>query len=141
MKTKTFKSGQQIHCEGEVNGGIYIVQSGKVRLSKTKGSDLIEIDELQKGDFLGLSAYCDNKNETSTATAIADTTLLEIPKEAVSGLKFETKSNVVLKMLQFLSSKLHVQNEKIRKLQYFDKLHFDQYQNTEISLYHLKDMF
>jgi hypothetical protein len=140
MKSKTYKNSQLIFTEGDVNTGINLIQSGRVMLTKTKGSDLVEIDELTKGDFLGLSAFCDNKNENTTATAVGNVTLLEVSKEPLVSIKVNRKLNIILKMLQFLSAKLHAQNEKIKRLQYFNKLHYDKYQKNEISLYHLKDI-
>ena len=140
MTSKTYKNGQLILSEGDVNTGIHLVQSGRIMLTKIKGSDLVEIDELAQGDFLGLSAFCDNKNENTTATAVGSVTLLEVSKEPLDSIKVNRKLNIILKMLQFLSNKLHVQNEKIKRLQYFNKLHFDKYQKNEISLYHLKDI-
>jgi len=140
MGIKTFKHGQQILREGDVNSGVYIIQSGRVLLCKIKGSDLVEIDELSKGDFLGLSAYYDKKSENTTASAIGNVSLLEVQKELLEQFRTSKKTAIFLKMLQFLSSKIHSQNEKIKKLQFFNKLHFDQFKKDEISLYHLKDI-
>lgn len=140
MGNKSFKNGQQIISEGETNSGLYVIQSGRVLLSKTKGSDLVEIDELSKGDFLGLAAFCDNKLENTSATAIGDVSLIEVQKDNINKFKNDTRHNFFYKVIKFLASKLHSQNEKIKKLQYFNKLHFDKYNKDEMSLYHLKDI-
>jgi len=78
---RTFKSGEILIRQGEIGTSMFIIVSGRVRLSMSKadgGEEIVNI--LQQGDHFGELSLLIGGRRAATATAVMDTTVLEIAK-------------------------------------------------------------
>ncbi len=78
---RTFKSGEILIRQGEIGTSMFIIVSGRVRLSISKidgGEEIVNI--LQQGDHFGELSLLIGGRRAATATAVMDTTVLEISK-------------------------------------------------------------
>jgi CRP/FNR family cyclic AMP-dependent transcriptional regulator len=66
---ETFQDGQIIFKEGSNGDWIYVVEEGKVEISKNVGGQNIVIETLQESDIFGEISYIDKTPRSATATA------------------------------------------------------------------------
>ncbi len=79
--SRTYHPNEMIFCENEPGHDLFIVQRGRVKISKyINGNDLI-LNIMKPGDVFGEMALLDNKPRSASATAIEETELLAINKQ------------------------------------------------------------
>ena len=80
-----FRKGDKIYLQGSPADAIYLIQSGKVKMTvvSTGGKEAV-IGMLAARNFLGEGALVGQTIRVSTATAIAPTTLFRIEKKAMA---------------------------------------------------------
>jgi CRP/FNR family cyclic AMP-dependent transcriptional regulator len=66
---ETFQDGQIIFEEGSNGDWIYVVEEGKVEISKNVGGRKIVVEILKEDDVFGEIAYIDKTPRSATATA------------------------------------------------------------------------
>ena len=71
----TFKTGEIIFREGAVPTALYIIRTGRVRISRGNAV----LDELGANAFFGEMALIDQAPRCATATALEDTECVEVP--------------------------------------------------------------
>ena len=79
----TYRHGEVIFREGDMDNSIYIVQTGKVRLHKTISSgEEVEVALLGPGEAFGIASLADDKilPRYATATAEGRTSILQIDR-------------------------------------------------------------
>lgn len=75
-----FKKGEVIFKEGNYSRGLFCVNSGKIKLSKTGASGKEQIIRFAKtGDVMGYNAMLSKKPLSSTAVALEDASICFIP--------------------------------------------------------------
>ena len=75
LPTVEFKAGDNLITEGETNHSVYILQTGKVKVSVRK-QDLCEIET--KGSIFGETSILLASTTTATVTAVSDCSFLVI---------------------------------------------------------------
>lgn len=78
--------GTVIFHEGQAGDRAYIVDSGEVAVSTRINDQEIQFALAKRGDIVGEMALIDDGVRTATATALADTELIVIPKEYIQRL-------------------------------------------------------
>src|SRR5512147_2106713 len=81
--TKSYSPGSVIFREGEEGEEMYIIQKGKVRVSKDFSGKPHVVSILEKGDFFGEMAIVDRIRRTATVTAIDSVELLAFDREGL----------------------------------------------------------
>ena len=77
-----YQEGQLIYCEGNTPLGIYVVNSGKVKITKRSHEGKEQIIQIAgKGNMLDFKSLMLETRYTTTAMALEDTTLYFIPKQ------------------------------------------------------------
>ncbi|PTN12956.1 patatin-like phospholipase family protein [Nitrosomonas aestuarii] len=78
---RTFKSGEKLIQQGEIGKSMFIILYGRVRMSirREDGNEQV-VNILQQGDHFGELSLLIGGCRAATATAIMDTTVLEISK-------------------------------------------------------------
>lgn len=79
----TYRHGEVIFAEGDMDNALYIVQTGKVRLVTTLATGKeIEIASVGPGEAFGIAALADDKimPRYATATAEGRTSILQIDR-------------------------------------------------------------
>jgi diguanylate cyclase len=80
----TFQADEYIFKNGDSGQSAYIIESGKVEVLLDTGGHEIVIASLGKGDILGETALIDRLPRSSSARAIVDTEVIEIPLDYFS---------------------------------------------------------
>src|SRR4030081_225162 len=78
-----FKAGETIFNEHDLGDGLYVVETGSVRIW-VMDEDVTEVTlaELKPGDFFGELAVLDRGERSSSATALTDTHLHKLSSDA-----------------------------------------------------------
>lgn len=75
LKEKTFKHGEKIVEEGRAGDALYVIWSGRVRISRRFDNESFVLTELGPHDFFGEMSLIDDFPTSATVDAIQDTTL------------------------------------------------------------------
>jgi CRP/FNR family transcriptional regulator, cyclic AMP receptor protein len=71
LHTRSYKEGEVIFVEGDIGRALFILESGKVDLSKKDGQGKIrKIFTLEPGDFFGEMALLEQRPRTATAVSL-----------------------------------------------------------------------
>lgn len=82
-RTRRYSAGSTIFSQGDVDGGLYCVLSGKVRISASAaGGREVFFNVLEEGDAFGEIAVIDGNERTASATAVDDCTLTVFTRES-----------------------------------------------------------
>jgi CRP-like cAMP-binding protein len=112
---RTYNPGDVICREGEMGSEMFIIQSGKVRISK-KSKDLEKtLVILEGGDFFGEMAVIDKQVRSATATAVEETKLIALNEE-VFEQQMQNNARIVKKILKNMSARIRDANKQIENL-------------------------
>jgi CRP/FNR family transcriptional regulator, cyclic AMP receptor protein len=81
LKEQKFKHGQTILKEGRPGDALYIIWSGRVRVSRKFDKESFILTELGPRDFFGEMSLIDDFPTSATVDAIEDTTLFKMNRE------------------------------------------------------------
>jgi CRP/FNR family cyclic AMP-dependent transcriptional regulator len=77
-------SGRAIYAQGDAADALFVIQSGKVKLSvKSKAGKEAVLDILSDDDLVGKDAIADQSSRTASATAITECSLLRIERRVM----------------------------------------------------------
>lgn len=100
----TYKKGQTIFFEGNPPFGLYCINSGKIKITKTGPDGKESIVRIaSSGDMLGHRSLFSQENYTATATVIEDSAICFIDKKFIYQL-IEKEPSVALNVIQKLST-------------------------------------
>jgi CRP-like cAMP-binding protein len=99
---KHYSDGETIFKEGDKGDVMYVIQSGKVKISKNSSSADIKMVTLQPGDIFGEMALFDKLPRSASATAEGDTRILSIDKKKLFSTIWKDPT-VVLKVIETMS--------------------------------------
>jgi CRP-like cAMP-binding protein len=112
---RVYANGEVIFKESERGESMYVIQSGKVKISKHSQSGEIMLATLESGNMFGEMALFDKMPRSATATALGEARVLSIDKKKL----FTTISHdptIVFKMLETMSRRIRKLNENIAGL-------------------------
>lgn len=101
-----FKQGKIIFCEYEPGENFYLIQSGKVRVTKVVDGKEKTLDIFTSGDMFGEMALLENAPRTATAIAEEETKLLRFNKESFNTL-LSTNQQIAIKLLRVLAKRIY----------------------------------
>lgn len=80
----SFPAGRAIYAQGDAADALFVIQTGKVKLSaKSKAGKEATLDILSDDDFVGKDALAGQSSRTASATAMTDCSLLRIEKKVM----------------------------------------------------------
>ena len=112
---KHYANGEIIFQEGEKGDVMYVIQSGKVKISKNSSSGDITMVTLQSGDIFGEMALFDKLPRSASATAEGDTRILSIDKKKLFSTIWKDPT-VVLKVIETMSGTIRRLSEDFAEL-------------------------
>ncbi|MBU8913008.1 MAG: Crp/Fnr family transcriptional regulator [Spirochaetales bacterium] len=110
---QTIGAGKAIFHEGESGDRMFIIQSGRVRISKMIDGREHELATLDKGDFFGEMAIVSRIDRTATATAVNATQLLAFDRQGFIGM-IEKNAKIALNVIDKLCRRLENANSQIQ---------------------------
>ena len=113
--SRTYAPGAVICREGEDGVEMYIIQKGKVRVSKRFAGKTHVISILEKGDFFGEMAIVNRTQRTATVTAVDDVELLVFDREGLQNM-IARNVRIALTIIDKLCRRLQAAHLKIQHL-------------------------
>lgn len=102
--------------EGDPSDAMYVIKSGRIAITKAKGSGEIVLAELKPGEMLGEMAFFDNKPRSAGAKAINDAEVIALPFTALHA-QFKTFPEWLKAMVKTVNSHLRDANTRIKNLE------------------------
>jgi len=110
-----FEPGRTIFKEGETGDTMYVIQKGRVKITK-KVTDVDKIlMVLGKGDFFGEMALIRQTPRTATASAVDDCELLTFNRNGFLSM-ISKNSNIAMNIIETLCLRLEKADNQIRDL-------------------------
>jgi CRP-like cAMP-binding protein len=113
--SRTYPPGASICREGEEGDEMYIIQKGKVRVSKRFAGKTHVVSVLEKGDFFGEMAIVSRIQRTATVTAIDAVELLVFDREGLQNM-IARNARIALTIIDKLCRRLQNAHLKIQHL-------------------------
>jgi CRP-like cAMP-binding protein len=112
---KEFPQGTVLFRDGEPGKEMYVVQQGKVHVSKKVGEVEKILATLGPGEFLGEMSILNNKLRSATATCATDCKLLVIDAKTFEAM-IRGNAEVAIRMIKKLADRLAETNEQVENL-------------------------
>ncbi len=111
------KQGEFLFKEGQDSDACYVVKSGKIGITKDKGSSVIELAQLGPGQMFGEMAFFDNKPRSAGARAATpEVTVIALPFQALNA-QFKNFPEWLKAMVKTVNDHLRDANKKIKTLE------------------------
>lgn len=112
---RTFAAGEKIFAEGEIGAEMFIIQTGRVRISKRSQDVEKTLVVLEDGDFFGEMAVIDKGPRSATATAVDEVKCIVLNEELFEQ-QMQNNARIVKKILKNMSARLRDANKQIENL-------------------------
>lgn len=114
VETKTFAARQRIYKMGDRARGAYIVVSGSVQVSTVdEDHQEVIVDEPGPGEFFGFASMMDETPHQTSATALQETTCIEIDRHDITVL-LQRKPMAGMDLLTVLGRQFHAAQKLVR---------------------------
>ena len=109
---RTYNDGDMIVREGERSREMFVIQSGRVEISKQVGEQELRLAVLERGDFFGEMSLLENLPRDANARALGETQLLVI---SAGGLlvRLRRDPTFAFEMLHRLSGRVRSLNARV----------------------------
>ena len=112
---QVIESGRVVFKEGESGDTMYIIQKGRIKITKKVDSVEKILMVLGKGDFFGEMALIRNTPRTATATAVDTCELLTFNRDGFLSM-ISKNSNIAMNIIEKLCTRLEKADNLIRDL-------------------------
>jgi len=112
---KVYASGEIIFNEGSIGEVMYVIQSGKVKITKRTDSGEVTIATLGEGEIFGEMAVFDRLPRSATAIALGDARVLSVDKKKLF-TTINRDPTLVFKMLESMSQRIRRLDGELAKL-------------------------
>ncbi len=102
--------------EGDESDAMYVIKSGRIAITKSKGSGEIILAEKTGGEMLGEMAFFDNKPRSAGAKAMGDTEVISLPFASLHA-QFKTFPEWLKAMVKTINGQLRDANTRIKNLE------------------------
>jgi CRP-like cAMP-binding protein len=116
---KEFAQGTVLFREGEPGKEMYVVQQGRVTVSKRVGGVEKILASLGPGEFLGEMSILNNRPRSATATCAEAARLLVIDAKTFEAM-VRSSAEIAIRMIKKLSDRLAAADEQIENLLFAD---------------------
>ncbi|MEK6777818.1 MAG: Crp/Fnr family transcriptional regulator [bacterium] len=113
--------GNVLFYEGDNGQQMYIIQSGKIRISKRVRNVEKTLVILGKGEFFGEMAILNNRPRSATATIVEDSKLLIIDRRTFETM-IRNNSEIAIRIIKKLAARLQQADNQIENLLLKDNL-------------------
>ena len=108
---KTFTDQAIIFCEYEPGDTFYLIQSGRVQITKIMGDIEKTIDILEPGEIFGEMAILEEAPRSATAIALGKVIALEFTRENFQVL-MQGNPQIALKLLKLFTKRIYDQKRR-----------------------------
>lgn len=118
---RVYPDNTMIFCEHEPGNELYIIQSGKVKITKIIEKKEVLIAVLKDGDIFGEMALLENKPRNASAIAYGETCLMSINKENFNNF-ISTQPQLITKLISLLAERTWVIYRQLANLKITNKI-------------------
>lgn len=115
-----YKDGLMIFSEYEPGEELYIIQSGKVKITKIVNEEVL-LAVLKAGDIFGEMAILDNKPRSASAITFGEVDVLAINKSNFEGM-VQAQPQLATRLIQLLSERIFTAYQQLENLMIRDPL-------------------
>lgn len=112
---ESYAHGDLIVREGDTSRHMYVIQTGRVEITKRIGGDEVTLAILDKGDFFGEMSLLESLPRDANARAVGPTRLLVINPGGLL-LRIRRDPTFAFEMLHKLSGRIRAQNRRLVEL-------------------------
>lgn len=112
---KELPAGTVLFKDGDTGKQMFVIQKGKVKISKQIGDQKKTLAVLPAGEFFGEMAILNNEPRTATATIEEDCLLLVIDSKTFESM-IRGNAEIALRMIKKLSQRLKEADEQIENM-------------------------
>jgi len=112
---RTATAGTVLFREGEPGKVMYVIQGGKVRLTRTIRGQEKTLADLPAGEFFGEMSIINDKPRTATATVLEDAQLLVLDPRTFEAM-IKANTEIAVRMIRKLAARLDIANAQIENL-------------------------
>jgi len=117
---KNFKPGDVIFKQGDDGSEMYLIRTGKVKISRSAGNIEKVLAIIKEGDFFGEMAVIDGSPRSAAATAVDEVNLLIVDRDA---FKSQLKDNPMIEyVLETMTRRLRDTNRQVEFLLIRDEM-------------------
>lgn len=113
---KKLSVGEVLFREGDPSDAMYVIKSGRIAITKSKGSGEIILAEKKKGEMLGEMAFFDNKPRSAGAKALTDCEVITLPFSSLYA-QFKTFPEWLKAVVKTVNTHLRDANTRIKNLE------------------------
>jgi CRP/FNR family transcriptional regulator, cyclic AMP receptor protein len=114
VELREFQPRQRIYKMGDANKLAYIVATGRVRVTTIdEDHQEVVVDEPAHGEFFGFASMLEQTTHQTTATAIDETTCIEVSRDNIATL-LQRKPMAAMGMLAVLGRQFHSSQQLVR---------------------------
>ena len=106
--------GERIVRAGDHGAEMYVIKSGRVRISRPMGGRTVVLSELGPGDFFGEMSLLESLPRDADATAVGETHLLVLNAGSLL-VRLRRDPTFALEMLHRLSGRVRTLNAELEK--------------------------
>jgi len=112
---KLYSDGEVLCREGEEGSVMFVIQDGKIRITKKTDSREVEIADLHAGDIFGEMALFEKQPRSATAIASGEARVLSVDRKKLFQL-IDRDPTLVLKILESMSHRIRKMDEELARL-------------------------
>jgi CRP-like cAMP-binding protein len=116
---REFPAGAVLFREGEPGNEMYVVQQGRVTITKNVGAVEKILSSLGPGEFLGEMSILNNKPRSATATCTESSKLLVIDAKTFEAM-IRGNAEIAIRMIKKLADRLQEADDQIENLLFAD---------------------
>lgn len=116
---KKYPKGQMIFCEYEPGNSFYLIQEGRIQITKVMGSIEKAIDILQPGELFGEMAILEEAPRSASAIALDNVILLEFNR-ANFEILMQGNPQIAVTLLRTFVKRIHDQRRRFQILKLND---------------------
>ena len=115
---REFQAGEILFSEGDSGKEMFVIQSGKIRISKKVRDVEKTLVSLGPGEFFGEMSILNNKPRSATATVEEPAKLLVIDPKTFEAM-VRGNAEIAVRMIKKLSARLQEADDQIENLLHF----------------------
>lgn len=113
---KKLAKGEILFREGDSSDAMFVIKSGKIAITKLKGSSEIQLAEKGPGEMFGEMAFFDNRPRSAGARALGDSEVIVLPFSSLYA-QFKTFPEWLRAMVKTVNNHLREANQRIKNLE------------------------
>ena len=112
---RTFPAGTVLFKEGDSGREMYVIQAGKVKISKKVRNEEQNLAVIGAGEFFGEMAIFNNKPRSATATVLEECKVLVVDPRTLEAM-IKGNTEIAVRMIKKLAARLQEADDQIESL-------------------------